>query len=82
MSPFPGTKHDVHVDDIVMSTCRTQGTDAARNLQDHDGNVEVRRLDQAGKSDLLWAAPSLCHHTRWDAQRSSATPQLIQTSLH
>jgi hypothetical protein len=82
VTPFTSAQSDMHIDDIVMSTCRTQDTDASGHAQIHDSDLDVRRVDETSKPDLSWAAPGLCNNSRWDTQRSSAMPELFDAELH
>lgn len=82
VTPFPSAQSDVHIDDIVMSTCRAQVANASGNVQIHDSDLDIQRIDETSQPDLSRAAPGLCDHACRNTQRSSAMPELFDAELH
>jgi hypothetical protein len=48
MLPLSGTKHDVHVNDVVVTGSRAHQPDASGHAQRHDRDSYVGRLEQPG----------------------------------
>jgi hypothetical protein len=74
VTTFPSAQRDMHINDIVMPTCRAQETNASGNVQIHDRDLGIKRENETRKTNLLRAVPSLGYHPSGDTQRSSAIP--------
>jgi hypothetical protein len=72
----------MNVNDIAMAGGRTEQPNTSGDVQIHDGNLDVKRLDQTSQTDLTRTAPGLCNHARWDTQGSATMPQLVNAGLH
>jgi hypothetical protein len=74
VTAFPSAQRDMHVNDIVMSTCRAHEANASGNVQVHDRDLGIKREDETREMNLLRAAPSLSYDPSGDTQCSSAIP--------
>jgi hypothetical protein len=72
----------MHISDIVMAGGGTDEPDVSGNVQIHDDDLDIRRVDKTSQPNLSWASPSLCDHSGRDRQRSSTLPERIDSELH
>jgi hypothetical protein len=46
VSSFPSAQRDMHIDHVVMAGGRTDEANASGNVQIHNSDLDVERLDQ------------------------------------
>jgi hypothetical protein len=72
----------MHIDHVVVAGRCTHKPNASGNVEIHDSDLDIERLDQTCQTDLPRAAPGLRYHNRRNTQRSSAMPELINPGQH
>lgn len=82
VSSLPSTQRDMYVNHVVMPGGGTDEPNVSSNIQIHDDDLDIRRIDKTGQPHLSWASPSLCDNSRRDRQRSSTLPERVDAELH